>query len=278
MDMVRNIVEGALLAAGEPVSFERLLALFEEDEGVGRAELKAALEALEAAMEGRGLELKEVGSGWRIQVREDLAPWISRLWEQRAPRYTRALLETLAVIAYQQPVTRSDIEQVRGVSVSSNIVKTLLERDWIRILGHRDVPGRPALYGTTRAFLDYFNLRALDELPPLAEIRDLDKINQEFGFESMADEADDEAEAAVEEKSDETGDEPREDIMQASADLADPEADIDPIDEAHPDDPAAHAAEDLPDDLRDDASEGLSEDVSEADRHEDDPEHPTDAR
>lgn len=277
-DMVRNIVEGALLAAGEPVSFERLLALFEEDEGVGRAELKAALEALEAAMEGRGLELKEVGSGWRIQVREDLAPWISRLWEQRAPRYTRALLETLAVIAYQQPVTRSDIEQVRGVSVSSNIVKTLLERDWIRILGHRDVPGRPALYGTTRAFLDYFNLRALDELPPLAEIRDLDKINQEFGFDSMADEADDEAEAAVEEKSDETGDEPREDIMQASADLADPEADIDPIDEAHPDDPAAHAAEDLPDDLRDDASEGLSEDVSEADRHEDDPEHPTDAR
>lgn len=276
--MVRNIVEGALLAAGEPVSFERLLALFEEDEGVGRAELKAALEALEAAMEGRGLELKEVGSGWRIQVREDLAPWISRLWEQRAPRYTRALLETLAVIAYQQPVTRSDIEQVRGVSVSSNIVKTLLERDWIRILGHRDVPGRPALYGTTRAFLDYFNLRALDELPPLAEIRDLDKINQEFGFDSMADEADDEAEAAVEEKSDETGDEPREDIMQASADLADPEADIVPIDEAHPDDPAAHAAEDLPDDLRDDASEGLSEDVSEADRHEDDPEHPTDAR
>jgi len=184
--MVRNIIEGALLAAGEPVSFERLLTLFDEGEGVGRAELKTALTDLQASMDGRGLQLKEVGSGWRIQVREDLAPWISRLWEQRAPRYTRALLETLAVIAYQQPVTRSDIEQVRGVSVSSNIIKTLLERDWIRILGHRDVPGRPALYGTTRAFLDYFNLRALDELPPLAEIRDLDKINQELGFEAVS--------------------------------------------------------------------------------------------
>lgn len=181
--MVRNIVEGALLAAGEPVSFERLLGLFEPDEGVGRAELRAALEALEAAHADRGSYLKEVASGWRIQVREDLAPWISRLWEQRPPRYTRALLETLAVIAYQQPVTRSDIEQVRGVSVSSNIVKTLLDRDWIRIVGHRDVPGRPALYGTTRSFLDYFNLRALDELPPLADIRDLDQINQELGFE-----------------------------------------------------------------------------------------------
>ncbi len=188
-DMVRNIVEGALLAAGEPVSFERLLALFEADEGVGRDELRAALEALQAANAERGTYLKEVASGWRIQVREDLAPWISRLWEQRAPRYTRALLETLAVIAYQQPVTRSDIEQVRGVSVSSNIIKTLLDRDWIRIVGHRDVPGRPALYGTTRGFLDYFNLKALNELPPLAEIRDLDKINRELGFEGMEDDA-----------------------------------------------------------------------------------------
>lgn len=205
-DMVRNILEGALLAAGEPVSFERLLTLFAEGEGVGRSELKTALADLQASMEGRGLQLKEVGSGWRIQVREDLAPWISRLWEQRAPRYTRALLETLAVIAYQQPVTRSDIEQVRGVSVSSNIIKTLLERDWIRILGHRDVPGRPALYGTTRAFLDYFNLRALDELPPLAEIRDLDEINQELGFEGVPGAtAEDEAEAHGEEAAADAG-------------------------------------------------------------------------
>lgn len=281
-DMVRNIVEGALLAAGEPVSFERLLGLFDEDEGVGRGELKAALEALQASMEGRGLDLKEVGSGWRIQVREDLAPWISRLWEQRAPRYTRALLETLAVIAYQQPVTRSDIEQVRGVSVSSNIVKTLLERDWIRILGHRDVPGRPALYGTTRAFLDYFNLRALDELPPLAEIRDLDKINQELGFEGMTAAADEDAEAAVVEAAveaqDEDEDEQPDGAMQASAYMAGPEpeaeAEAEVIEAWDAEDPGADAA----DEPSPDAPEDVSEDVSETDRHEDDPEHPTDAR
>ncbi len=173
-DTLRNIVEGALLATGEPVSFERLLGLFDPDEEVGKAELQAALGALQAACSDRGVELKEVGSGWRMQVREDLAPWIARLWQARAPRYTRALLETLAIIAYQQPVTRSDIELVRGVSVSTNIIKTLLEREWVRVVGHRDVPGRPSLYGTTRTFLDYFNLRALAELPPLADIRDLD--------------------------------------------------------------------------------------------------------
>ena len=126
--------------------------------------------------------LKEVASGWRIQVREQLAPWVSRLWDERPARYTRALLETLALIAYQQPLTRSDIEQVRGVAVSSNIVKTLLERDWIRIVGHRDVPGRPALYGTTRTFLDYFNLKSLDALPPLAEIRDLEQLSKSLGL------------------------------------------------------------------------------------------------
>ena len=253
-DMVRNIIEGALLAAGEPVSFERLLTLFDEDEGVGRSELKTALDDLQASMDGRGLQLKEVGSGWRIQVREDLAPWISRLWEQRAPRYTRALLETLAVIAYQQPVTRSDIEQVRGVSVSSNIVKTLLERDWIRILGHRDVPGRPALYGTTRTFLDYFNLRALDELPPLAEIRDLDKINQEFGFDGMPDAVESYgfSTAAADESSDE----------QTDGQLVE-------------------QTEERTEEQIESQAEAFSADVvdgSEADHDEDDPEHPTDAR
>ncbi len=276
-DMVRNIVEGALLAAGEPVSFERLLTLFEEGEGVGRSELKTALTDLQASMDGRGLQLKEVGSGWRIQVREDLAPWISRLWEQRAPRYTRALLETLAVIAYQQPVTRSDIEQVRGVSVSSNIVKTLLERDWIRILGHRDVPGRPALYGTTRGFLDYFNLRALDELPPLAEIRDLDKINQEFGFEGMSGEAEEvggvgrgelEGQGEVEAQG-----QPVE-----STDTAIPAPDVDHDDESvsttdgEPD-PEGHPAAKAWD-----LTEDPTEDFDEEARHEDDPERPADAR
>lgn len=178
-----QIVEGALLAAGEPLSQERLLGLFDAFDDVSRERVRESLERLASACDERGVELQQVASGWRLQVRQSLAPWVSRLQESRSPRYSRAMLETLAVIAYQQPVTRSDIEFVRGVSVSSNIIKTLLERDWIRILGHRDVPGRPALYGTTRAFLDYFNLRALDQLPPLAEIRDLDAISNELGLE-----------------------------------------------------------------------------------------------
>ncbi|NDH42176.1 MAG: SMC-Scp complex subunit ScpB, partial [Gammaproteobacteria bacterium] len=155
--LLENVVEGALLAAGEPLSLDRLMNLFQIDDAVDKGQLREALSALEARYEPTGLMLKEVASGWRIQVREQLAPWVSRLWDERPARYTRALLETLALIAYQQPLTRSDIEHVRGVAVSSNIVKTLLERDWIRIVGHRDVPGRPALYGTTRTFLDYFN-------------------------------------------------------------------------------------------------------------------------
>lgn len=180
--LLENVVEGALLAAGEPLSLDRLLNLFQIDDAVDKSQLRAALTALEARYEPTGLMLKEVASGWRIQVRERLAPWVSRLWDERPARYTRALLETLALIAYQQPLTRSDIEQVRGVAVSSNIVKTLLERDWIRIVGHRDVPGRPALYGTTRTFLDYFNLKSLDALPPLAEIRDLEQLSKSLGL------------------------------------------------------------------------------------------------
>ncbi len=181
-----RILEGALLAAGEPLSLERLQGLFDAFDDVSRGRIREALERLATACEDRGVVLQEVASGWRLQVRESLAPWVSRLQEARPPRYSRAMLETLAVIAYQQPVTRSDIEFVRGVSVSSNIIRTLLERDWIRILGHRDVPGRPALYGTTRAFLDYFNLRALDQLPPLAEIRDLEQISTELGLEVVS--------------------------------------------------------------------------------------------
>jgi len=180
--LLENIVEGALLAAGEPLSLDRLLNLFQLDDAVDKSQVREALTALEARYEPTGLMLKEVASGWRIQVREQLAPWVSRLWDERPARYTRALLETLALIAYQQPLTRSDIEHVRGVVVSSSIVKTLLERDWIRIVGHRDVPGRPALYGTTRTFLDYFNLRSLDALPPLAEIRDLEQLSKSLGL------------------------------------------------------------------------------------------------
>lgn len=173
---LKNIIEAALLAAGEPLSIERLLSVFGENPP-DRAEMRAALDDLAQDYAGRGVELIEVGSGFRLQVRQEYAQWVSRLWEERPMRYSRALLETLALIAYRQPITRAEIEDIRGVAVSTHIVKTLHEREWIRVLGHRDVPGKPALYGTTRHFLDHFNLKSLDELPTLAEIRDLDNIN-----------------------------------------------------------------------------------------------------
>lgn len=176
LTQVRQIIDAALLAADEPLTVDRLHKLFGSDEldaDDPRGQLREALQELEAAAEGRGYELKRVASGYRYQVRQELSPWVSRLWEEKPPRYTRALLETLALIAYRQPATRGDIEQVRGVTVSPNIMRTLVERGWIRVVGQRDVPGRPAMYGTTRAFLDYFNLKSLDELPPLNEIQAL---------------------------------------------------------------------------------------------------------
>jgi len=173
---LKQILEAALLASDEPLSVERMARLFvhgELDSEEGRAQLRATLLELEADTVNRGYELVRVASGYRYQVRQSLAEWVGRLWEERPPRYSRALLETLALIAYRQPVTRGDIEDLRGVSVSPNIMRTLQERDWIRVVGEREAPGRPALYGTTRAFLDYFNLRSLDQLPPLPEIRAL---------------------------------------------------------------------------------------------------------
>jgi segregation and condensation protein B len=152
----------------------QLAELFAEEDEVDREAIARVLEALADDCAGRGIELKEVASGFRYQVRQDVHPWVSRMWTEKPSRYSRALLETLALIAYRQPITRPEIEQIRGVVVSSNIVKTLEEREWIRVVGHRDVPGRPALFGTTRAFLDYFNLKSLDELPPLSEIRDME--------------------------------------------------------------------------------------------------------
>lgn len=176
VNRIKQIVEAALMASGEPLSVDRLVRLFRRGE-VAQEELKAAikqgLEELVTDCEGRGFELVQVASGWRFQVRQDLSEWVSRLWEEKPGKYSRAFLETLALIAYKQPVTRGDIELVRGVAVSPNIIRTLMERGWIRVVGTRDVPGRPALYGTTREFLDYFNLQNLDQLPPLAEIRSL---------------------------------------------------------------------------------------------------------
>jgi segregation and condensation protein B len=175
--LLRQIVEGVILAASQPMTVARLLDLFDEAVAPTKDELLAALADIQAACGERGFELKEVASGWRFQVRDNLAPWVNRLWEEKPQKYSRALLETLSLIAYRQPITRGDIEEIRGVAVSSHIVKTLLERDWVKVVGHRDVPGRPSLFATTRQFLDYFNLKSLDELPSLSEIRDLDELN-----------------------------------------------------------------------------------------------------
>jgi segregation and condensation protein B len=177
-----QIVEGALLAAGKPLTVAQLGDLFEDAERPDNTAIRAALEEAAARCEGRGFELQEVASGFRYQVRQSLSPWVARLWQERPQKYSRALLETLALIAYRQPITRGEIEEIRGVAVSSNIIKTLHEREWIRVVGHRDVPGRPAMYATTRQFLDYFNLKTLDQLPALADIRDLETLNSELGF------------------------------------------------------------------------------------------------
>lgn len=177
---LKLILEAVLLAAGEPMPLERLREVFAEEEQPSRQTLQAALTDLAQDYEGRSLELVEVAGGFRLQVRQTFSPWVARLWEERPGRYSRALLETLALIAYRQPITRGEIEEVRGVSVSTQIIRTLQDRGWIKVLGHREVPGRPALYGTTRVFLDYFNLKSLSDLPPLAELRDLDAIGAEL--------------------------------------------------------------------------------------------------
>ncbi|KGE05342.1 SMC-Scp complex subunit ScpB [Pseudohaliea rubra] len=239
-----QIIEGALLAAGKPLTVAQLAELFEEGEQPAKDDIRAALEEVAARCEDRGFELKEVASGFRFQVRQTLSPWVARLWHERPPKYSRALLETLALVAYRQPITRGEIEEIRGVAVSSNIIKTLQEREWLRVVGHRDVPGRPAMYATTRQFLDYFNLKSLDQLPALAEIRDLETLNAELGFSeplvsAANDAAGEQAGAASQENSEDT----REDNRQTHA-------------------------EDNGEDLIEDFSEDRSEDCSE-DRNED---------
>ncbi len=187
---LKRILEAALLASPHPLSLPQLGALFNDAEQPGPDAIAQAVEALAIDAEHRGVALVEVASGFRYQVRPDVHPWVARLWSERPSKYSRALLETLALIAYRQPITRPEIEQIRGVVVSSNIIRTLEEREWIRVVGHRDLPGRPALFGTTRTFLDYFNLRSLDALPPLADIRDLDEMLPQFDFETAPAHAD----------------------------------------------------------------------------------------
>lgn len=181
-ESVKNIIEAAILAAKKAISLDKLLTLFPEGEVVDKNILRQAIELLMQDYQNRGIELIEVSSGFRFQVTQMVAPWVARLWEEKPQKYSRALLETLALVAYRQPITRGEIEEIRGVSVSSQIMRTLVDREWVRVIGHRDVPGKPAMYATTKQFLDYFGLKKLDELPSLSEIRDLDAINAELDF------------------------------------------------------------------------------------------------
>jgi len=179
---LRNVIEAALLAAGAPLPVTELTRLFDESSRPSAQQVRAVLAALAQEYSGRGIELRETASGFRIQVRRELAAEISRLWPERATRYSRALLETLALVAYRQPITRAEIEAVRGVAVNPNITRTLIERNWVRVVGHRNVPGHPELLGTTREFLDYFGLKSLDELPPLAELKAISDVNLQLGL------------------------------------------------------------------------------------------------
>jgi len=186
-DLINRIVEGALLAANQPLTLAQLHSLFPEDQPAPNDSVEQALEFLREDCANRGVELVELASGFRYQVKADVHAWVSRLWTERKTKYTRATLETLALIAYRQPITRGEIEQVRGVAVSSNIIQALEEREWIRVVGHRDVPGKPALFGTTKGFLDYFGLKRLDELPPLSELKDIGELEPQLQFDNVID-------------------------------------------------------------------------------------------
>jgi len=187
--VTKQIIEGLLLAAGKPLPISQIADVFPEHERPETEELQAAIKAIELDCEERGFELKKVASGYRFQVKQEFGEWVGKLWDERPQRYSRALLETISIIAYRQPITRGEIEKIRGVAVSTNIIRTLIEREWVRVVGHRDVPGRPAMYATTKQFLDYFNLKSLEELPPLSEIRDLEELDPELSLEESAPES-----------------------------------------------------------------------------------------
>ncbi len=212
---LKPILEALIMASSRPVSLDKLMEIFNEQERPDRKTVKSALDSLTADYESKSVELKEVSSGYRFQVRKEYAEWVSRLWEEKPARYSRALLETLALIAYKQPISRGEIEKIRGVSVSVQIMKTLQEREWVAVVGHRDVPGKPAIYATTKEFLDYFNLKSLEELPPLAEIRDLDKIAGELNLEMPEDDANTGSENATSVSLDVEDDEIKADVAEA---------------------------------------------------------------
>lgn len=194
---IKHFVEAALLAAGRPLNIDQLKGLFDGRTAPEKAEIRQAIATLNEEYEGRGIVISEVASGFRMQVKTGMADRLHKLWEDRPPRYSRALFETLALIAYRQPITRGDIEEIRGVSVSSNIMRQLLERDWVRVVGHRDVPGRPAMFGTTKGFLDYFSLKKLDDLPPLADLSDWESLRIQLNLPEVEDQSETVAEEAV---------------------------------------------------------------------------------
>lgn len=235
---LRCILEGAIFAAGEPLTVRKLQALFEKKEMPEKEQVLEALNEIKDSYEERGVGLIEVASGWRFQVRENVATWVNRLWDEKPQKYSRALIETLALIAYRQPITRGDIEEVRGVAVSSHIIKTLTEREWVKVIGHRDVPGRPALYATTKLFLDYFNLKSLDELPTLGELKDIDSLNQNLEFGDVAAvpvvaEGEDEKEAeGDQETSDQSGEQDRAEVEEQSLDAAESSDESETLDPA----------------------------------------------
>ena len=245
--LITRIVEAALLASNQPLTLAQLNALFPEDQPPPADSVEQALEALRDACADRGVELAEVASGFRFQVKADVHPWVTRLWTERQTRYTRATLETLALIAYRQPITGGEIEQVRGVAVNSNIIKALEEREWIRVVGHRDVPGKPALFGTTKGFLDYFGLKRLDELPPLSELKDIGELEPQLQFEGAPIAAGGIATGDTEASNadDATGDDIQADDRPG---LAEAQADVAGIDDGHDD----ATADDLQDEPADD--------------------------
>ena len=256
-----QILEGALMVAGEALSIQRLSQLFDEFDRPANTDLREALDEVGRRCEGRGYELVQVATGYRFQVRQNLSTWVGRLWQERPPRYSRALLETLSLIAYRQPITRGEIEEIRGVAVSTNIVKTLQERDWVRIVGHRDVPGRPAMYATTRQFLDYFNLKSLEDLPPLAEIKDLENLSGDlplevFSAETSEPETDTDTDREMPVKSTEAGTAPS-----ADTSLDDSTAEEVVLEEAYEEEP--------PQQSHDSADEILTEGVAEGEVSED---------
>ncbi len=265
---LKKIVEGAVLASSKPITYEKIIGLFDEDAKPAKSDLVEAFESLKEDYQERGIELQEVASGLRFQVSQDVTTWVGRLQEERPQKYSRALLETIAIIAYRQPVTRGGIEEVRGVAVSSQIIRTLQEREWVRVVGHLDVPGRPALYATTKQFLDYFNLKNLNELPPLSEIKDLEQLNRELdldedtaqALQEMVEKEQQEKEAqAAAEATGETADSEDEGQVegveaelgeQADLEASDEEQEDGHIDEsAFEDDPELQNADDIDEDL-----------------------------